>query len=65
MRVGIGVCRLRYLSRLKQAQWAVSSLGFLGPAFPPVKLLGLWALVWSPGEGMLSGAAGQDLRSVN
>ena len=52
------------LGRLKGLLWAVSYLLFLGPAWPPVKLLGLWALVWSPGEGAQSGVIGQVLKTV-
>lgn len=33
----------------------VSYLGFLGPAWPPVRLLGLFALVWNPGDEVQSG----------
>lgn len=34
----------------------MSYLGFLRPSWPPKRLLGLWALVWSPGEGYSLGS---------
>ena len=50
-----GGCSLGLLGSIKGlwGQWEVSYLDFVGPVWPLIRLPGLWALVWSPGEGSI------------
>lgn len=46
-------------------QWVVSSLESLGHLWLPLKLAGLKALLWSPGEKVQSGIPAKALRTVS